>query len=282
MEALVLDMHWATIGQWHDCYGTASNDMQEQTTPDFTNHVVEASEPGSVTPKTFESCANLACAEDVQTATLWASITSKAAVTIQKAYRALQKRPCVEDVCSSAVACPTAHTDTGSSVSEECADDDLHVVSMSIEEFREKFYPLMGFDCIRKYHMSGMRDYNEQVWYQIREDDPARAQTSAAERSSQAAVSTAKDDFIGLELCATAEEDATDLFKPLDTCLEYMVKFLEGEHAKSEKRPPNIKSHVLKTVRETMAWKSGDRTADQVKQKINQLNEKMSAIVQNL
>ena len=44
MEALVLDMHWATVGQWHDCYGAASNDIQEQTIPGFTDHLVKASD----------------------------------------------------------------------------------------------------------------------------------------------------------------------------------------------------------------------------------------------
>ena len=77
-------------------------------------------------------------------------------------------------------------------------------------------------------------------------------------------------------------DSTADVFKPLDSCLEYMVRFLEGEHPKSEKIPPNVKDHVLKTVRDAMAWKLEARTADQVKQKIDQLNKKMLAIVQHL
>ena len=77
-------------------------------------------------------------------------------------------------------------------------------------------------------------------------------------------------------------DSTADVFKPLDSCLEYMVRFLEGEHPKSEKISPNVKDHVLKTVRDAMAWKLEARTADQVKQKIDQLNKKMLAIVQHL
>ncbi len=84
------------------------------------------------------------------------------------------------------------------------------------------------------------------------------------------------------EKCADRMDSTADVFKPLDLCLEYMVRFLEGEHSKSEMMVPNVKDHVLKTVRDAMAWKLQVRTADQVRQKIDQLNENMSAIVQHL
>ena len=78
------------------------------------------------------------------------------------------------------------------------------------------------------------------------------------------------------------EQDAAKVFAPLALCLEYMVRFLEGDHTKSEQIPPNVRDHVLKLVRDAMAWKSTRRTAEQVQQKINQLSENISAIVQNL
>ena len=69
---------------------------------------------------------------------------------------------------------------------------------------------------------------------------------------------------------------------PLDVTLEYMVKFLEGDHAKSDQVSKAKRDEVLKHIRATMAWQSGPRSPTEVKAKGEELNNMMMEIVQQV
>ena len=71
-------------------------------------------------------------------------------------------------------------------------------------------------------------------------------------------------------------------FAILDSTFDYMVRFLEGEHAKSGTISQNLRSAILENIRATMVWKDGARTQQEVELKVAELNGRMASIVSSL
>ena len=71
-------------------------------------------------------------------------------------------------------------------------------------------------------------------------------------------------------------------FQKLELTLDYMVKFLEGGHAKSKIASDKLRSSILHHVRATMSWKAKPRTQEAVDSKISELNTMMLGIVSSL
>ena len=73
-----------------------------------------------------------------------------------------------------------------------------------------------------------------------------------------------------------------ELFKPLDSTLDFIVKFLEGAHTKSARITPDTHSTVLRFVKAAMEWKQTPRSSQEVENYTNKLNDLMAAIVKQL
>ena len=68
----------------------------------------------------------------------------------------------------------------------------------------------------------------------------------------------------------------------LDVTLDYIVRFLEGDHAKSRSISQGTRSAVLEHVKDAIAWKAEDHTNEEIQQKAQELNAMMSKVVRNL
>ena len=62
-----------------------------------------------------------------------------------------------------------------------------------------------------------------------------------------------------LEQAKRAHDKQIDL-EALDTTLEFIVKFLEGDHAKSQQLGEIDRARILQHVKEALAWKKCART----------------------
>ena len=71
-------------------------------------------------------------------------------------------------------------------------------------------------------------------------------------------------------------------FKSVDTVLDYIIKFLEGQHSKSGKAPPSDRTNVLHHVRSALQWKTHSRTTEEITAKVNELNQMMMDLVGKL
>ena len=71
-------------------------------------------------------------------------------------------------------------------------------------------------------------------------------------------------------------------FQPLDDVLDFVVKFLEGEHAKSSCMSSDTRAMVLDMVKQTLAWKQMERTEDELHAKVSEINHVMSTVVAGL
>ena len=72
------------------------------------------------------------------------------------------------------------------------------------------------------------------------------------------------------------------VFQPLDNVLEFVIKFLEGEHTKSSSLSSGTHALVLDMVKQTLAWKQTERDKDEVHAKVLEINQMMSTIVAGL
>ena len=70
--------------------------------------------------------------------------------------------------------------------------------------------------------------------------------------------------------------------QPLDDVLNFVVKFLEGEHPKSSSMSPGTRAMVFNMVKQTLAWKQTARKQDEVHAKILEINRIMSTVVAGL
>lgn len=70
--------------------------------------------------------------------------------------------------------------------------------------------------------------------------------------------------------------------QPLDATLDYICKFLEGGHAKSDSVTSQIRSEILSKLRATLEWKKHIRTDVEIKAKVEELNGMMMRVVQNM
>jgi len=68
----------------------------------------------------------------------------------------------------------------------------------------------------------------------------------------------------------------------LDTTLDYILRFLEGDHAKSGSLTEQTKDDIMRHVKATLAWKRQARTCHEIEEKIAELNTMMMEIVSNL
>ena len=71
-------------------------------------------------------------------------------------------------------------------------------------------------------------------------------------------------------------------FKSVDTVLDYIIKFLEGQHSKSGKVPLSDRTNVLHHVRSALQWKTHSRTTEEINAKVNELNQMMMDLVGKL
>ena len=82
---------------------------------------------------------------------------------------------------------------------------------------------------------------------------------------------------------SSAAPDADSLFKPLDITLDYMLKFLEGEHVKSESISEKNRSTVLGLIKSAMSWKATtQRSSQDVREYTQKLNNVMGEIVRKM
>ena len=64
-------------------------------------------------------------------------------------------------------------------------------------------------------------------------------------------------------------------FGDLDTTLEYVIKFLEGDHAKSSQISGATRSSILSKVKDVLQWKKRPRTEPQISEHVAELNSMM-------
>lgn len=75
---------------------------------------------------------------------------------------------------------------------------------------------------------------------------------------------------------------ARDMFLPLDTTLEFIAKFLEGQHIESSQANAEMRSIILYHVDATLQWKCVPRSPEEVDAKVDELNDLMGKIVEIL
>ena len=61
-----------------------------------------------------------------------------------------------------------------------------------------------------------------------------------------------------------------------------MLRFLEGEHSKSQRLAESDRSTVLSLVKPAMSWKTAQRSAKDIDKYTQNLNNVMSEIVRKL
>ena len=66
----------------------------------------------------------------------------------------------------------------------------------------------------------------------------------------------------------------------LDCILDYVLSFLEGDHAKSGKLSEQDQTTIVQKVKSTLAWKSQDRRQSENEEKV--INAMMSRIVSRM
>ena len=67
--------------------------------------------------------------------------------------------------------------------------------------------------------------------------------------------------------------------KPLDSTLDFVMRSLEGEHAKSKTITEIVRSSILERVKEAMTWKQQLRSQEEIEAKVFEMNAMMSDIV---
>jgi len=107
-------------------------------------------------------------------------------------------------------------------------------------------------------------------------------------RGSPEARSHSKEEF-GENDCNNINSKCDDndvgmaaIFQPLDNVLDFVVKFLEGEHPKSSCMASDTRAMILAMVRQSLAWKTENRTADEVRAKVIEINHIMSTVAAGL
>ena len=103
------------------------------------------------------------------------------------------------------------------------------------------------------------------------EQEPARASRHANTTPAYVCSDTAAQKEFEEELC-----------KPLDNCLDYILKFLEGGHAKSHTLPEQTRSRIMSHVKSTLKWKMEGRTQKEIDERVNDLSAMMVQIVNEL
>ena len=73
-----------------------------------------------------------------------------------------------------------------------------------------------------------------------------------------------------------------DLCEQLDCTLDYIMKFLEGDHAKSANTFESTRTRILDRVKTTIQWRLQAPSHDEVQGEIACLNSMMSDIVAKL
>lgn len=71
-------------------------------------------------------------------------------------------------------------------------------------------------------------------------------------------------------------------FQPLDTTLDYVLKFLEGMHVKSGKITEQQREDILQIVKSAMSWKQLGRTRQEIEDKTTEVNNAMMRLVREL
>ena len=75
---------------------------------------------------------------------------------------------------------------------------------------------------------------------------------------------------------------AEDAFKALDVTLDFIVKFLEGAHAKSTTISKDDRSAILQRVQSSLEWKKQWRSKHEVQTMVEDLNVMMTSIVRRI
>ena len=79
-----------------------------------------------------------------------------------------------------------------------------------------------------------------------------------------------------------AKHDEEDVCRALDVSLDYIMKFLEGQHVKSGKVTGEQRARILERVKAAIVWKQDTRSSAEVQRLVDNLNGMMSEIVQQL
>lgn len=82
--------------------------------------------------------------------------------------------------------------------------------------------------------------------------------------------------------CEEPSEGSGNVFQPLDHFLDYIMRFLDGEHSKSTNLPEQARSKILQKVKVALAWKAQSRLPHEVNAKLAELNFIMSGTVRHL
>ena len=104
-------------------------------------------------------------------------------------------------------------------------------------------------------------------------DDAGNEHSDAFRKTETAADAVADSDL---------DAPADAVFKPLDVTLDYILKFLEGEHAKSVQVAPATRSTVLRCVKAAVVWKQTPRSSHEVENYNRKLNDLMSSVVKRM
>ena len=80
----------------------------------------------------------------------------------------------------------------------------------------------------------------------------------------------------------TAAAGEKDLCEPLEITIDYMLRFLEGDHSRSQRLAESDRGTVLSLVKSAMSWKTAQRPAKEVEKYTQNLNNVMSEIVRKL
>jgi len=92
--------------------------------------------------------------------------------------------------------------------------------------------------------------------------------------------SAVPDSVCSPRLNVAAVEEA--VYEPLDRNLDYILKFLEGHHAKSHAVSSTARDTIMDRVKDTIRWKSSGRSPQEVEGKIKELNAMMISVVSDL
>jgi len=108
---------------------------------------------------------------------------------------------------------------------------------------------------------------------------PSAEVPAMARRSAPIAAPVASTEDIASEVCNIGEED---VLKPLNSTLDFILRFLEGEHAKSSKIHQSVRASILEEVKSAIAWKQQTHPKEKVQEKVAELNAMMGDIVRQL
>ena len=141
---------------------------------------------------------------------------------------------------------------------------------MSREEFRNKLYPLMGLDCIQKYHMDGLRDYDQRIWYKI-----IAGASSYSDSCEQAVDSSQSSGTLRAEI-----ENALAGRKLVESRLDYMLRYCELGQQTQSSSAKSLEPSILTKFRDSQQWLKQPLQSHELNEKVEELDIFMVNLLQ--